>query len=603
MQGSESSEMKFLTAPGELGKRIQAYDWARTPLGPIGQWPQSLKTAISLMLSSRQPMWIGWGPDATFLYNDAYIDVLGQEKHGWALGRPAAQVWSEIWDICGPLSDIVLKQGDATVAEDVRLFMNRGGFLEETFYSFSYSPIRDESGNVAGLFCPNLDVTSKHLNERRLRALSELATKSLVEKTVERAAERGMQALATNPDDVPFALLYLCDAEGAEASLVQCIGLDDPAALVAQWVDVTGREPARPWPIAAVIRTAQEQEVAVDHLPGLPTGLAGQPVTQAVALPILATAQDRAIGVLVVGINAARKLDAGYRSFLRLIATQVATAINNARIAEKAKLHVDMLAELDRAKTDFFSNVSHEFRTPLTLMLGPIEEALADQEHRLPPIQEERMQLMQRNALRLQKLVNSLLEFSRTQAGRAEAAFVRTDLSALTTDLAGSFRSTIEHAHMQLLVDCPPLQDTYYVDPGMWEKIVLNLLSNAFKFTLQGSIRIALAEKDNQAVLTVADTGVGIARHELPRLFERFHRIDGSPGRTHEGSGFGLALVQDLVHLLGARISVESELGIGTTFVITIAAGTAHLDQRQLQAAAAAPRVKAAAVGSYLAEA
>ncbi|MEO7578165.1 MAG: two-component system sensor histidine kinase/response regulator, partial [Massilia sp.] len=211
---------KFLIAPGALGAMILAHDWAATPLGPIAAWPQSLKTTISLMLSSRQPMWIGWGPHATFLYNDAYISVLGQTKHPWALGRPAAEVWAEIWDICGPLAAVVFEQGDATLTDDVRLFMNRGDFLEETYFSFSYSPIRDESGNVAGLFCPNLDVTAKHLNARRLRTLSDLATRSLTAKTVDAACTSAIAILADNPDDVPFALLYLGTADGRHARLV-----------------------------------------------------------------------------------------------------------------------------------------------------------------------------------------------------------------------------------------------------------------------------------------------------------------------------------------------------------------------------------------------
>jgi hypothetical protein len=130
---------RFLTAPGQLGAQILAFDWAATPLGPIDSWPQSLKAVVSLMLSSPQPMWLGWGEQATFLYNDAYINVLSTAKHPWALGRPVHEVWAEIWDVCGPWADRVFQHGEATLADDVRLFMRRDDFLEETFYSFSYS--------------------------------------------------------------------------------------------------------------------------------------------------------------------------------------------------------------------------------------------------------------------------------------------------------------------------------------------------------------------------------------------------------------------------------------------------------------------------------
>jgi DNA-binding NarL/FixJ family response regulator len=170
-----TSEPGWLAGGGVLGGLIRTHDWSQTPLGPLTTWPQSLKTAVNLILSSQHPMWIGWGPDITFLYNDAYVQVLSLAKHPQALGRPAAEVWAEIWDICGPLADKVFQRGEASFVDDVRLFMSRGDFLEETYYSFSYSPIRDEAGKVAGLFCPSTEVTAKVINARRLGTLSELS--------------------------------------------------------------------------------------------------------------------------------------------------------------------------------------------------------------------------------------------------------------------------------------------------------------------------------------------------------------------------------------------------------------------------------------------
>ncbi len=214
----------FLSGTGEMGALIRAYDWEDTPLGPIEAWPSSLKTSVSLILNSRHPMWIGWGPEMTFLYNDAYLHVLGAAKHGRSLGRPTSEVWSDIWDVCGPLADKVFRHGEATFVDDVRLFMDRGDFLEETFYSFSYSPIRDESGRVCGLFCPCADVTPKVVNTRRIRTLSQLAASALAEKTTSRACATAACTLSANPDDIPFALLYLADAAGASASLEQTVG-------------------------------------------------------------------------------------------------------------------------------------------------------------------------------------------------------------------------------------------------------------------------------------------------------------------------------------------------------------------------------------------
>jgi signal transduction histidine kinase len=235
------------------------------------------------------------------------------------------------------------------------------------------------------------------------------------------------------------------------------------------------------------------------------------------------------------------------------------------------------LGELDAAKTAFFSNVSHEFRTPLTLMLGPLEDALADGGANLGVAQRNRLELVHDNALRLLKLVNTLLDFSRLEAGRTEATYGPVDLSALTAELAGMFESAFEGSGVRLVVDCAPLSEPVWVDRDMWEKIVPNLVSNAFKFTLEGEVVVQLREQATQVELEVADTGRGIPASELPRVFERFHRVSGGAARTHEGSGIGLSLVRALVELHGGRISVESTLGKGTTFRVQIPKGFAHL--------------------------
>jgi len=233
----------------------------------------------------------------------------------------------------------------------------------------------------------------------------------------------------------------------------------------------------------------------------------------------------------------------------------------------------EALADLDRAKTTFFSNVSHDFRTPLTLMLGPAEELLAGAYGALAAPQREPIEVLHRNALRLQKLVNALLDFSRIEAGRIQASYEPVDLAALTRDLASSFRAAVEHAGLTLRVDCPELPEPVHVDRDMWERIVLNLLSNAFKFTFEGSIDVRLGAEAERVRLEVADTGEGIAEHELPRLFERFHRIEGQRARSDEGSGIGLALVHELVSVQGGEVRVTSTPGAGSTFTVLVPRG------------------------------
>ncbi len=540
----------FLQSEGEMAERISRFPWADHPLGPLDDWPQSLKTAVSLILNSRHPMWIGWGAQVSFLYNDAYLHVLGLAKHPWALGRPASEVWAEIWDVCGPLADKVFREGEASFVDDVRLYMSRGDLLEETFYSFSYSPIRDESGEVAGLFCPSNDVTAKVVGARRLRTLSELAASALVQKSTEAAFASAAATLAKNSDDIPFALLYLF--EGERYSLKHCVGITDHAGLDAS--------------IESALQSGRSQRVALTDNGSLPRVAAGRPVLDAIILPI-------AGGVLVVGVNPTSPLDDDYAAFFELVASNIGTAIQNTRAAEEEKKRADMLAEIDRTKTVFFSNVSHEFRTPLTLMLGPLAQLSQTGDERDRSL----AQMARRNALRLLKLVDTLLEFSRLEAGRSEAAFTATDLAQFTRSIANSFRSAIESAGLRFVVETD-LDEAVFVDRSMVERILLNLLSNALKFTFEGEIAVTVRRFGDKAELCVRDTGVGIAPEDLPKLFERFNRVRGAKSRTHEGSGIGLALVRDLAALHGGEVEAESAVGVGTTFRVQIPLGTAHLD-------------------------
>ncbi len=580
----------------EMSRRVAEYDWSTTPLGPIESWPTSLKNVVNLMLNSQHPMWIGWGPEMTFLYNDAYISVLSLAKHPWALGRPTSEVWSEIWDQVGMLVEKVFAKGQPTFVDNLRLFMNRGNRLEETYYSFSYSPIFDESGNVAGLFCPSAERTANTLNARRLRTLSELSANALLEKSTSAACATFLSTLANNPDDIPFSLLYLMEP-GSTASTATLEG----TAHVAENVDgispvrvsLDGKSPRTLWPLDKVIAFGKAEIIQIPPHKALPLGAADQPVTEAIVLPVASPTQITPLGFLICGVNPTRKLDSEYLTFFSLVVDQLVSAINNARAAEDEKRRADTLAELDRAKTVFFSNISHEFRTPITLMLGPVQELLAkvDGDDSSLPGAQELLAIVHRNGLRLQKMVNALLDFSRLEAGRIQANFEPTDLSRLTCDLASGFRSTIEKGGLKFVVQCDPLPEPVYIDRDMWEKIVLNLISNAFKFSFEGTIEVRLRVEGELAVLTVSDTGVGVAEQELPRLFERFHRIEGSKARTHEGSGIGLALVQELVRLHHGEIAATSELGKGTTFSIAIPFGTNHLPAGSVRSAESAKAV------------
>ncbi len=575
----DSSASGWIAGRGEMARLIRERDWSQTSLGPLDSWPQSLKIAVNLMLNSRHPMWVGWGREMPFLYNDAYISVLGSAKHPTALGLPARDVWKEIWDICGPLAEKVFERGEATFVDDVRFFMDRGGFLEENYYSFSYNPIYDEFGRIAGLFCPNTDTTPKILNARRLRTLSELAAKAFVEHSAKGATSSSFVTLAKNPDDIPFALLYLLDGDGRHAFLEQTTGVSLEVERVCPGrIDPEEQsEESLFWRMTEVLGTGAPAIVSLKNFSSAPVGLAGQPLEQAIVLTVTSGRQDRPIGILIAGVNPTRKLDREYQTFYELLAGQVATAIQNARHVEEDRKRAEALAEIDRAKTVFFNNVSHEFRTPLTLMLGPVEELLSRSHTDLSPSSKNQLELVNRNGSRLLRLVNTLLDFSRIEAGRMEVVYQPTNLSEFTAELASVFRSATEKAGLRLELDCPKLDEPVFVDRDMWEKIVLNLISNAFKFTFEGEIAVSLVQTGGSVEFRVRDTGVGIPANELPRLFDRFHRVQNTRSRTHEGSGIGLALVHELVKLHYGDVRVESAPGIGSTFIVRLPLGSSHL--------------------------
>lgn len=240
----------------------------------------------------------------------------------------------------------------------------------------------------------------------------------------------------------------------------------------------------------------------------------------------------------------------------------------------------ERLKELDRVKTEFFSNISHEFRTPLTLMLGPLEEVLNDP-HASVTIKNS-IEVAERNALRLLKLVNSLLDFSRFEVGRVEAIFKPTDIAKFTSELASQFYSIIHKAGIKYVIDCKSLPEQIYVDRDSYEKIVLNLISNAFKHTFKGEIQVSVKWLGKGMKLIVRDTGIGIAHDQVSQIFERFHRVSNAKSRTYEGSGIGLSLVKELVKLHQGEIKVDSVLDEGSTFSVYLPAGKEHLPSEQI---------------------
>ncbi|RKG84307.1 response regulator [Corallococcus terminator] len=559
-----------------MAGRMREKDWSQTLLGPVKQWPQSLRTAVSVMLAAPEPALIYWGRELVVLYNDSARFMLGN-KHPEGLGVSFKVVFQESWTILGPLLEGVLDTGEAVHHENLLVPLVRFGFLEDCYFTFAFIPTRDDDAEVGGIFIIVTDTTAQVLGARRLALVRELSLRTALSETVEGVFRAAEDVLGQSTADVPFCLLYELRAE--RARLVVHTGLAQaptPGDDLAE---------GRAWPLAEVARSRHEQ--LIEQLPeGFATLLGGaagaQPPTRALALSLSDAAEQESRLVLVVGLNPRIALGDDTRSFLRLLARQFATSIESTRALEEKTRRAAQLAALDRQKTQFFANVSHELRTPLTLMLGPLEDALTDLREPLASSQHQRVALVQRGAVRLLKLVNQLLEFTRLETGRAGARFQPVDLARLTQELAGHFESAAHRAGLTLSVDCPSLGEPFWVDPEAWERIVFNLLSNAFKFTLEGGLTVRLRLEADAGVLSVRDTGSGIPLEAQPRLFQRFYRVEGAQGRSFEGSGIGLSLVQELTKLHGGEVGVWSRPGEGSEFTVRIPRGHHHLPADRL---------------------
>ncbi len=535
---------------GEMGRRFADFDWASHPLGPPDQWSAEARVAVAVALTSRFPIVLWLGPtDLYLVYNDAYAQILGN-KHPAALGRPAEQVWWEIWDQIHPMLTSVIDTGKATWSDDLMLPLMTGDQPEERYFTFSYSPLIGSAGDVYGIFCAVRETTDRVLSERRLHLLNAVATAVMDVHAIDDAVHGAVAACGAQPLDLPFIAVYLDGTLcGATSSVLGLL----PGSLTG----LTGRDRT---PHSRAAHTIDGLE---EIIPGIASVLGENCPRQALVLPL---GEGAGAGALVIGASPRRPLDAMYRGFCQLLADQLSSALASAVSYEEQRRRADALAELDRAKTAFLANVSHEFRTPLTLLLGPLDDALSD----APPdgVLADRLSAAGRNARRLQRLVDSLLDFSRIEAGRANAKLVCTDVGALTAHIASSFTELCRRAGLDLVLDCgPALAD---IDPGMWETIVLNLLSNAVKYTLRGSISVQVRAESADCRITMADTGVGIAPEDLDRLFERFYRADNVRGRSVEGTGIGLALVRGLVELQRGTVEIDSELDRGTTVTIRL---------------------------------
>src|SRR5579883_684964 len=359
----------------EMAQRFGEFDWSRTSIGPVERWPVTWRNAVNLSLASGFPSAIGLGPELVYIYNDAFITLGGRARHPEALGRPVREVWREIWpQVLEPRFSETLSTGRPTGEADLLLPLMRSGYLEETYITFSFAALTDDHGNPSGIFCTATENTALVITARQVECVRRLASHCACADSPATACRIAAQALEEQRRDVPFAIFYVLDSGGMRVESLATTGLNGIPA------GVPGRgaldQTADPWRLPEVLSGASP--ILIDDVANiLGPALANPEVLprQALVTPLGITGPDTPRVILVAGLNPMRPVEES-RQFFQLVTGQVQTALSSARMRESAERRARELADLDRAKTAFFSNVSHELRTPLTLLIEPLRQVL-----------------------------------------------------------------------------------------------------------------------------------------------------------------------------------------------------------------------------------
>jgi signal transduction histidine kinase len=562
------SEKELLTrlfpGGGEMGARIRALDWSQTSLGSVHGWPQSLRTAVSIMLGSRFPMMVHWGPALVQFYNDGYAAIL-QTKHPGALGEPAEPWWREMWPFLLNIFKPVLA-GQTTYFENGLVLPNRCGEIEEAYFTFSHSPLRDETGAVSGIFVTALETTATVLQQRRLALLSHLMAQTALTTQPAEAAQHVIAALATNAADIPFALLYTRESCADHAQLRAWFGLPAGEPIAPATLSLK-EECAHSWPLAAAFE--QRLPIVVPLLTGRfstwPAGDWAVPPTQALLLPLLAGESSGTAHVLVVGLSARRPYNEDYQTFFSLVADYAGRALARAAASYEAQRLNQLLREMNASLDSFVHIVAHDLKGPTTNLLSLLEVYYEE----APGLAREQIvTLLGQEVQRLSATLQGLLELLRVQYGPVEHvelvawADILVTVEAEVADLQQQEQGT-------LLAEFEAAPVIRYSRVYL-ESILKNLVHNALKYRAPERapvVQVRTRREGPNVILTVADNGRGIdLARDQERLFLPFTRLTAEG----QGAGLGLHMIRTLVQQRGGRLEVTSAVGQGTTFTVLL---------------------------------
>jgi len=342
-----------------MGELIRLRDWSATPLGPRHSWPPVLRASINIILSSAFPMVVLWGRELLLIYNDAYR-VIAAGKHPAALGQSTRDCWPEVWHINKPILEGVMRRGEVTYLENQLFPVTRHGYLEESYFTLSYSPIWTEDGTVGGAFVTLLETTSAVLSDRRMRTLRDLASQTSDVSEVDSACQAVVRVLEGNLADVPFGLLYLMDDDGTELRLAGLLGIEQNSPAAIDRLLLREPEQGQQWPVSETLsRGLLEMNDLRDRFGLLPGGWAG-PARSALAFALRPTSESPDVGLVVLGISNGRALDEEYRAFLKLTASQIGSALGQAhtRTEERIRARAELVAS--EAKYRQIVETTHE---------------------------------------------------------------------------------------------------------------------------------------------------------------------------------------------------------------------------------------------------
>jgi PAS domain S-box-containing protein len=545
-----------ILAGSEAGALLNGTPWADTPLGPMAQWPQSLRAAVGICLNSRFPMFVWWGPSLINIYNDAYIPILGL-KHPAAFGRPATDSWSEIWPVLEPQVNAVIRDGQASWNERVPLTMLRHGVMEDTWFTWSYSPIYGDGGAIDGLFCACTEETAHVHAEAKLARLSSEAmdTARTLRTWFDNAP--GFIALLRGPDFV---------FEMVNEAYYQLIGHRQLEGRALGEALPEAREQGFVALLEGVYATSEPfigrgMRFLVQREPG---AAASETYVDFVYQPV------RDVDGKVVGIFA-----------------------QGSDVTEQVRA-VEALKDADRQKDEFLATLAHELRNPL----APIRQAAVVA--RSPTADAARkawaLDVIERQAGHMALLLDDLLDVSRISRGRLELRLQPVDLRQVVESALEISRPALDRKKHRLVVDIPAEPVRLRADPLRLAQVLDNLLSNASKYTDEGgNIALSASSDGQQVTIRVQDNGIGVAPEAQGQIFEMFSQVSSAIDRAEGGLGIGLALSRGLVGLHGGTIEVRSAgVGMGSEFVVTLPLAGARA---QGAAPAAAPAEPARAAG------